>query len=47
LSCSSLSFGKARESISNDIVFAGKVDNVGTVFLNNQSPVSEMIGSED
>jgi hypothetical protein len=27
-------------------VFAGKVDNVGTVFLNNQSPASDAIGSE-
>jgi hypothetical protein len=35
-----------RESISDDIAFAGKVDNVGTVFLNNQSPASDRIGSE-
>jgi hypothetical protein len=27
-------------------VFAGKVDNVGTIFLNNQSPASDAIGSE-
>jgi hypothetical protein len=27
-----------RESIGNDIAFAGKVDDVGTVFLNNQLP---------
>jgi hypothetical protein len=27
-------------------VFARKVDNVGTVFLNNQLPVSDAIGSE-
>ncbi len=27
-------------------MFARKVDNVGTVFLNNQLPVSDVIGSE-
>jgi hypothetical protein len=30
----------------NDIAFARKVDNVGTIFLNNQLPVSDAIGSE-
>jgi hypothetical protein len=27
-------------------VFARKVDNVGTIFLNNQSPVGDATGSE-
>jgi hypothetical protein len=35
-----------KESISNDMAFARKVDNVGSIFLNNQSPVSDAIGSE-
>jgi hypothetical protein len=34
---------KSRESIGNDIAFAGKVDNVGTMFLNNQLPASGVI----
>jgi hypothetical protein len=28
------------------LAFAGKVDNFGTVFFNNQLPVSDVIGSE-
>jgi hypothetical protein len=28
------------------VVLAAKVDNVGTIFLNNQLPASDMIGSE-
>jgi hypothetical protein len=35
-----------RESVGDDIAFAGKLDNVGTVFLNNQFPGIDMISSE-
>jgi hypothetical protein len=35
-----------RGSIGNDIAFAGKVDNVGTVLFNNQLTASDVIGSE-
>jgi hypothetical protein len=44
--CSFVMRFMARESISNDIAFARKVDNVWTIFLNNQLPVSDAISSE-
>lgn len=41
-----LEFWQARESISNNVALAGKINNIGTIFLNNQSPASDAIGRE-
>ena len=41
-------FGKglATEKVGHDIFGSGKINNVQTIFLNNQPPVVDMIGSE-
>jgi hypothetical protein len=46
-SCGSFSFGRRERALAMVLLaFAGKVDNFGTVFFNNQLPVSDVIGSE-